>query len=72
MTISKEMVALMRENAALCTLEAEVILALKYNEVGDNTLAQAQIQKIYEALEVIEVVRRRNNELKVMYDGENS
>jgi len=72
MTLSKEMVALMRENAALCTLEAEVILALKYYEVGDDTLSKAQIKKIYESLDVIETVRRRNHELKAMYDGTNS
>jgi len=62
--MNSELVALMRENAALATLEAEVILALKYYQVGDDTHVQAQIQKIFESLEVIDTVRRRNSELK--------
>ena len=66
------MVALMRENAALCTLEAEVVVAVKYLEAGQQALAEKQLSKINEALNVIEIVRRRNEELKVFYDGENS
>ena len=62
----------MRENAALCTLEAEVVVAVKYLEAGQQALAEKQLSKINEALNVIEIVRRRNEELKVFYDGENS
>jgi hypothetical protein len=66
------MVALMRENAALCTLEAEIILALKYLEVRQEDLARGQLSKIQESLHVIDTVRKRNNEVKGMYDGEDS
>ena len=70
--MTNEMVALMRENAALSTLEAEVILALKYYAVGDDTGVKAQIQKVYESLEVIDTVRRRNGNMKAVYDGTDS
>jgi hypothetical protein len=72
MSLSREMVALMRENAALCTLEAEIILALKYLEVRQEDLARGQLSKIQESLHVIDTVRKRNNEVKGMYDGEDS
>jgi len=72
MSLSREMVALMRENAALCTLEAEIILALKYLEVKQEDLARGQLSKIQESLHVIDTVRKRNNEVKGMYDGEDS
>jgi hypothetical protein len=70
--MTNEMVALMRENAALATLEAEVILALKFYQVGDDTHVKAQIQKVYESLEMIDTVRRRNGDMKAVYDGTNS
>jgi hypothetical protein len=54
-----EVLKLMRENAALCNLEAEVILALKANAVGDNDMLQKQIQKIMLALQRVDDVRRR-------------
>jgi hypothetical protein len=54
--------ALMRENAALCNLEAEVIIALKANGVEDGALVEQQIVRICECLNKIDEVRRRNDE----------
>ena len=54
-----EVLKLMRENAALCNLEAEVILALKANVVGDEKMLQNQIQQIMLCLQRIDDVRRR-------------
>jgi hypothetical protein len=54
-----EVLKLMRENAALCNLEAEVILALKANAVGDEQMLQNQIQQIMLCLQRIDDVRRR-------------
>ena len=54
-----EVLKLMRENAALCNLEAEVILALKANAVGDEDMLQRQIQQIMQCLQRIDDVRRR-------------
>ena len=54
-----EVLKLMRENAALCNLEAEVILALKANAVGDENMLQRQIQQIMLCLQRIDDVRRR-------------
>ena len=54
-----EVLKLMRENAALCNLEAEVILALKANAVNDNDMLQKQIHRIMLALQRIDDVRRR-------------
>jgi len=54
-----EVLKLMRENAALCNLEAEVILALKANAVGDEGMLQRQIQQIMLCLQRIDDVRRR-------------
>jgi hypothetical protein len=54
-----EVLKLMRENAALCNLEAEVILALKANAVGDNDMLQKQIHRVMLALQRIDDVRRR-------------
>ena len=54
-----EVLKLMRENAALCNLEAEVILALKANAVGDEIMLQNQIQQIMLCLQRIDDVRRR-------------
>lgn len=58
----EEVVALMREHAALCNLEAEVILALKANAVGDNRMLQEQIQRILVCLQRVDDVRRRNEQ----------
>lgn len=54
-----EVLKMMRENAALCNLEAEVILALKANAVGDEDMLQRQIQQIMLCLQRIDDVRRR-------------
>lgn len=57
---TEEIVALMREHAALVNLEAEVVLALKAYQVGHEGLLQEQIQKIMVSLQRIEDVRTRN------------
>ena len=57
---TEEIVALMREHAALVNLEAEVVLALKAYQVGHEPLMQEQIQKIIVSLQRIEDVRKRN------------
>lgn len=57
-----DVLALMRENAALCNLEAEVIMALKAYEVGDGQMVQAQLNQIVVCLQRIDEVRRRNHE----------
>jgi len=54
-----EVLNLMRENAALCNLEAEVILALKANAVGDMRMLENQIQQIMLCLQRIDDVRKR-------------
>lgn len=54
-----EVLNLMRENAALCNLEAEVILALKANAVGDIKMLENQIQQIMLCLQRIDDVRKR-------------
>lgn len=50
---------LMRENAALCNLEAEVILALKANAVGDVEMLEKQIQQIMLCLQRVDDIRKR-------------
>ena len=57
---TEEIVALMREHAALVNLEAEVVLALKAYQVGHEGLLQEQIQKIVVSLQRVEEVRARN------------
>ena len=57
----RQIMALMRENAALSILEAEVIVALKYYEVNSEQGLVGQIQKIRETLAAIEAVRGREN-----------
>lgn len=57
---SEEIVALMREHAALVNLEAEVVIALKAYQVGYEPLMQTQLQKIVVCLQRIDEVRRRN------------
>jgi hypothetical protein len=54
-----EVLKMMRENAALCNLEAEVILALKANAVGDENMLQRQIEQIMLCLQRIDDVRKR-------------
>lgn len=57
---TEEIVALMREHAALVNLEAEVVIALKAYQVGHEGLMQDQINKIIVSLQRIEDVRKRN------------
>ena len=57
----RSVMALMRENAALSILEAEVIVALKYYDVNSEQGLVGQIQKIRETLAAIEAVRGREN-----------
>jgi hypothetical protein len=57
----QEMLKLMRENAALCNLEAEVIMALKANAVGDTDMLEKQITQIMLCLQRIDDVRKRYN-----------
>jgi hypothetical protein len=57
---TEEIVALMREHAALVNLEAEVVVALKAYQVGHEGLLQEQLQKIVVSLQRIEDVRKRN------------
>ena len=54
-----EVLKLMRENAALCNLEAEVIVALKAYKVGDQKTVDQQLHEIVVCLQRIDEVRRR-------------
>jgi len=63
-----DVLALMRENAALCNLEAEVIMALKAYEVGDESMVQNQLNLIVISLRRIDEVRRRSHEAP-LYDS---
>ena len=58
-----DVLALMRENAALCNLEAEVIVALKAYDVKDYHLVENQLRNIVVCLQRIDEVRRRNHEM---------
>jgi len=58
---TEEIVALMREHAALVNLEAEVVIALKAYQVGHEGLMQDQVNKIIVSLQRVEDVRKRNN-----------
>ena len=58
---TEKIVAMMRENAALCNLETEVILALKANAVGDQGMLERQIQNIMVCLQRVDDIRRRND-----------
>ena len=57
-----DVLALMRENAALCNLEAEVIIALKAYQVNDQQTVQHQLAQIVACLQRVDEVRRRNHE----------
>lgn len=54
-----EILAMMRENAALCNLEAEVIIALKAYQVGDQPTIQNQLNAIVVCLQRLDEVRKR-------------
>jgi hypothetical protein len=57
----RQVMALMRENAVLSILEAEVIVALKYYEVNSEQGLLGQIEKIKQTLAAIDAVRGREN-----------
>lgn len=54
-----EILAMMRENAALCNLEAEVIIALKAYRVSDEPTVQNQLNAIVTCLQRVDDVRKR-------------
>jgi hypothetical protein len=54
-----EILLMMRENAALCNLEAEVIIALKAYKVNDQKIVDQQLHEIVVCLQRIDEVRRR-------------
>jgi hypothetical protein len=59
---TEEIVAMMREHAALLNLEAEVVIALKAYQVGHEPTLTAQINQIIVCLQRLEEVRRRNEQ----------
>jgi Ni,Fe-hydrogenase III large subunit len=54
-----EILAMMRENAALCNLEAEVIIALKAYQVHDQEILNQQLNLIVICLQRLDEVRKR-------------
>ena len=54
-----EILAMMRENAALCNLEAEVIIALKAYQAGDQPILNQQLNLIVVCLQRLDDVRKR-------------
>ena len=54
-----EILLMMRENAALCNLEAEVIIALKAYRVHDQQTVEQQLNQIVTCLQRLDDVRRR-------------
>jgi hypothetical protein len=54
-----EVLAMMRENAALCNLEAEVIIALKAYQVDDKEILNQQLNLIVICLQRLDDVRKR-------------
>jgi len=58
----REIISMMRENAALCVLEAEVVIAMKLYEAGQGNAQELaeQLVKISEALQTIDIIRSRN------------
>jgi Ni,Fe-hydrogenase III large subunit len=54
-----EILAMMRENAALCNLEAEVIIALKAYQVNDQQIINQQLNAIVVCLQRLDEVRKR-------------
>jgi hypothetical protein len=54
-----EVLAMMRENAALCNLEAEVIIALKAYQVDDQQILSQQLNLIVVCLQRLDEVRKR-------------
>lgn len=54
-----EVLAMMRENAALCNLEAEVIIALKAYQANDQRVLNQQLNLIVVCLQRLDEVRKR-------------
>ena len=54
-----EILAMMRENAALCNLKAEVIIALKAYQVNDQEILNQQLNLIVVCLQRLDEVRKR-------------
>ena len=54
-----EILLMMRENAALCNLEAEVIIALKAYRVHDQKIVDQQLNQIVICLQRLDEVRKR-------------
>lgn len=54
-----EILAMMRENAALCNLEAEVIIALKAYQYNEQDVLRNQLNQIVICLQRLEEVRKR-------------
>ena len=67
-----DVLAMMRENAALCNLEAEVIMALKAYQARDDELFQFTVNQIVVCLQRIDDVRRRNNDTRSQGQKESS
>jgi hypothetical protein len=59
-----EVLSMMRENAALCNLEAEVIVALKSYQVGDQKILNQQLNQIVICLQRLDELRRRHNDAR--------
>jgi hypothetical protein len=54
-----EILSMMRENAALCNLEAEVIIALKAYQVNDQEILNQQLNLIVVCVQRLDEVRKR-------------
>jgi len=67
-----EILALMRENAALCNLEAEVIIALKAYKVGDEPTVHNQLNQIVVCLHRLDELRRRYDDTRSESEEEGS
>lgn len=67
-----EVLSMMRENAALCNLEAEVIMALKTYQVGDNEAFQNAVNQIVVCLQRVDEIRRRNDDARSESEEEGS
>ena len=54
-----EVVAMMHENAALCNLEAEVIVALKAYQYDEQEMLQFQLNQIVACLQKLDAIRQQ-------------
>jgi hypothetical protein len=67
-----EVLWMMRENAALCNLEAEVIVALKSYQVGDQKILNQQLNQIVICLQRVDELRRRHDDARSKSQEEGS